>query len=147
VGFPGIQGRSAVLSNSSWTAIETGPARPLLTLERVRAAKQGNSPDRAEQRHPVPQAKLELIDDDAVSVGSLVLYRPPGDKRTYPCRVDKLDGTRAYSSRSSQPARAGLIWPTSHLRNSVRPLNSDSFHQWQAAPNEFSSRLTYRPIP
>jgi hypothetical protein len=68
----------------------------IATLERVRAAKQGNSPDRAEQRHPVPQAKLELIDDDAVSVGSLVLYRPPGDKRTYPCRVDKLDGTRAY---------------------------------------------------
>jgi hypothetical protein len=25
-----------------------------------------------------------------------VLYRPPGDKRTYPCRVEKVEGTRVY---------------------------------------------------
>jgi hypothetical protein len=68
----------------------------IATLERVRAAKQGISPVRAEKRHPTPRASLEPVTDDAVSVGSLVLYRPPGDKRTYPCRVEKLDGSRAY---------------------------------------------------
>ncbi|MBL0408606.1 hypothetical protein JKG68_32645 [Microvirga aerilata] len=68
----------------------------IATLERVRAAKQGIALDRAEHHHPNLQAKLELIEDDVVSVGSLVLYRPPGDKRTYPCRVEKLDGSRVY---------------------------------------------------
>jgi hypothetical protein len=31
-----------------------------------------------------------------ISAGSLVLYRPPGDKRTYPCRVEKVKGDRVY---------------------------------------------------
>jgi hypothetical protein len=42
------------------------------------------------------QAVLEPVSDEAISVGSLVLYRPPGDKRTYPCRVKEVDGSRAY---------------------------------------------------
>jgi hypothetical protein len=45
---------------------------------------------------PSAQATLEPVSGDVVSEGSLVLYRPPGDKRTYPCRVEKLDGSRAY---------------------------------------------------
>ncbi len=28
--------------------------------------------------------------------GSLVLYRPPGDRRAYPCRVDKVEGSRVH---------------------------------------------------
>jgi hypothetical protein len=68
----------------------------IATLERVRAARQGISPDQAAQCQQSVEAKLEPVTNDAVSVGSLVLYRPPGDKRTYPCRVDKLDGSRAY---------------------------------------------------
>ena len=68
----------------------------IATLERVRVAKQGISPDQAEHRQQNAKANLELVTGDAVSVGSLVLYRPPGDKRTYPCRVEKLDGSRAY---------------------------------------------------
>jgi hypothetical protein len=31
-----------------------------------------------------------------VTEGSLVLYCPPGDKRTYPCRVEKVVDGRAY---------------------------------------------------
>jgi hypothetical protein len=61
----------------------------IATLERFRAAKQGISPDLAEQHHRTPQA-------GAVTVGSLVLFRPPGDKRTYPCRVQRVDGSRVY---------------------------------------------------
>jgi hypothetical protein len=68
----------------------------IATLERFRAAKQGISPDLAEQHHPNPQASPEPLNDDAVSVGSLVLFRPPGDKRTYPCRVQRVDGSRVY---------------------------------------------------
>jgi hypothetical protein len=68
----------------------------IATLERLRVAKQGISPDRPEQRQQSAEANLEPITDDAVSVGSLVLFRPPGEKRTYSCRVEKLDGSRAY---------------------------------------------------
>jgi hypothetical protein len=68
----------------------------IATLERLRTAKQGISSDRAEQRQQSAEASLEPLTYDAVSVGSLVLFRPPGDKRTYPCRVEKLDGSRAY---------------------------------------------------
>jgi hypothetical protein len=70
----------------------------IAALERVRAAKQVISPGplEGEQSGPSAQATLEPVSSDVVSEGSLVLYRPPGDKRTYPCRVEKLDGSRAY---------------------------------------------------
>ena len=38
--------------------------------------------------HPVP--------DHSFEAGSLVLYRPPGDRRAYPCRVDKVEGSRVH---------------------------------------------------
>ena len=38
--------------------------------------------------HPAPEHSLQA--------GSMVLYRPPGDRRAYPCRVDKVEGSRAY---------------------------------------------------
>ena len=70
----------------------------IAALERVRAAKQVISPGPAEGEQPGVRggAALEPVTGDVVSEGSLVLYRPPGDKRTYPCRVEKLDGSRAY---------------------------------------------------
>ena len=70
----------------------------IAALERVQAAKQAISADsiKGEQLGPNAEAALETISGDAVSVGSLVLYRPPGDKRMYPCRVTKVDGSRAY---------------------------------------------------
>ncbi|KFG69311.1 hypothetical protein JH26_10755 [Microvirga sp. BSC39] len=70
----------------------------IATLERVRAAKQGTSPG----EFKVAQGKTNLEVDqaltsqDGVSAGSLVLYRPPGDKRAYPCRVEKVEGNRVY---------------------------------------------------
>lgn len=33
---------------------------------------------------------------DALTVGTTVLYRPPGDQRFYRCRVEKIEGSRAY---------------------------------------------------
>jgi hypothetical protein len=70
----------------------------IATLERIRAAKQVISPSSIEGEQPGPsvEATLEPVSDEVVSEGSLVLYRPPGDKRTYPCRIEKLDGSHAY---------------------------------------------------
>ena len=70
----------------------------IATLDRLRAAKQGTSPGgiRAEQSGTGAEGNRESALEDAVSAGSLVLYRPPGDKRTYPCRVEKVEGNRVY---------------------------------------------------
>jgi hypothetical protein len=70
----------------------------IAALERVRAAKQGRPPGpiTAGQHECSAKANRESVSDDVVSVGSLVLYRPPGDQRAYPCRVEKVDGNRAY---------------------------------------------------
>jgi hypothetical protein len=70
----------------------------IAALNRVRAAEQSISLGTigSEQSGPNAQAALEPVSGDVVSEGSLVLYRPPGDKRSYPCRVEKLDGSRAY---------------------------------------------------
>ena len=70
----------------------------IAALDRVRAAEQSISLGTigSEPAGPNAQAGFEQVSGDVVSEGSLVLYRPPGDKRTYPCRVEKLDGSRAY---------------------------------------------------
>jgi hypothetical protein len=34
--------------------------------------------------------------DQSLQAGSVVLYRPPGDRRAYPCRVDKVEGSRVH---------------------------------------------------
>lgn len=70
----------------------------IATLERVRAAKQTLFPGfiEGERLGLGVQATFEPVSAEAVAQGSLVLYRPPGDKRTYPCRIEKVEGTRVY---------------------------------------------------
>jgi hypothetical protein len=70
----------------------------IAALERVRAAKHDISSDclEAAQCQQGPEANLKPLTGDDISVGSLVLYRPPGDQRTYQCRVEKLDGDCVY---------------------------------------------------
>jgi hypothetical protein len=46
---------------------------------------------------------LRPVPDDALLVGSTVLYRPPGDRRAYPCQVEKIDGSRAYLVADTKP--------------------------------------------
>jgi len=34
--------------------------------------------------------------DEAIRPGATVIYRPPGDRRAYSCRVVEIEGNRAY---------------------------------------------------
>jgi hypothetical protein len=61
----------------------------IASLDRLRVAKQ--SPGEIKVERPGPAAE-----GDVVSEGSLVLYCPSGDKRTYPCRVEKVEESRVY---------------------------------------------------
>jgi hypothetical protein len=74
-------------------------ARPAIaTLDRLRAAKQGTSPGELRTEHSGlgVEDNEEPVLENALAVGILVLYRPPDDKRTYPCRVERFEGNRVY---------------------------------------------------
>lgn len=70
----------------------------IAALDRVRAAEQSSSPGTIGSARPEPKVQItpEPVSGEVVSEGSLVLYRPPGDKRTYPCRVERVNGSRVY---------------------------------------------------
>jgi hypothetical protein len=36
------------------------------------------------------------VSTDEIKPGSTVVYRPPGDRRAYPCRVVEIEGSKAY---------------------------------------------------
>lgn len=70
----------------------------IAALDRYRARKQGASltegPSPEELHSHDPQ--LSAVREDEFVVGSTVLYRPPGDQRFYRCRVERIEGDRAY---------------------------------------------------
>ena len=71
----------------------------IAALDRFRAGRQS-----ALAAEPIDISQIELnsgplshpAPEHSLQAGSMVLYRPPGDRRAYPCRVDKVEGSRAY---------------------------------------------------
>jgi len=92
----------------------------IATLDRLRAAKQGTSPGEIRAEHPGTSAEsnAEPVLENTVSAGSLVLYRPPGDKRSYPCRVEKVEGSRVYLV-PELPTCTGWVDLTNHSRPAI----------------------------
>ena len=69
----------------------------IAALERYRAHKAGAAPpDNIEVARPPEQPEAGTGSDGALWVGSTVVYRPPGEQRTYPCRIEKIEGGQAY---------------------------------------------------
>jgi len=65
-------------------------------LDRYRASRntavvQDNG--RSEPSRPSPSSRTT---SNEIRPGSTVVYRPPGDRRAYPCRVVEIEGSRAY---------------------------------------------------
>ncbi len=56
--------------------------------------------------------------DERIQVGSIVVYRPPGDQRAITCRIDQLEQGRAYLVPCSRP---DVGWVS--LEN-LQPLNT-----------------------
>ena len=44
----------------------------------------------------MPSNSLDAVSREEIRPGSTVVYRPPGDRRAYPCRVVEIEGSRAY---------------------------------------------------
>src|SRR3954468_18043440 len=67
----------------------------IAALDRYRASRQDAAEDK-DSSQPQADATSNSGADERIQVGSLIVYRPKGDHRAYPCRVQKLDGSRAY---------------------------------------------------
>ncbi len=68
----------------------------IAAIDRLRAGRDGSSmqeavPDDARGERPGPEHG-----GDRLQVGSIVVYRPQGDKRAVRCRIEKIESTRAY---------------------------------------------------
>ncbi len=63
----------------------------IAALDRLRAGSTDVDPQQTAEASAQGAAS-----DDQLQVGTIVVYRPPGDQRAIPCRVEKLDDGRAY---------------------------------------------------
>jgi hypothetical protein len=72
----------------------------IAALDRYRAHKAGMPPAETSgsiEVGPIPeQPQAHAASDSGIRVGVTVVYRPPGEQRAYPCRVEKIEGGRAY---------------------------------------------------
>ena len=71
----------------------------IAALDRLRASQPGTdltNKVRGDQIEVGSDAPARSISEHSLRAGSTVLYRPPGDRRAYPCRVEKVEGSRAY---------------------------------------------------
>ena len=67
----------------------------IAALNRLRAGQQGaNLADSIENSPYEPSSGA--LSEHSIQVGSIVLYRPPGDRRAYPCRVNMVEGSRVH---------------------------------------------------
>lgn len=71
----------------------------IAALERLHASKVADiaQDNRMSERRPANDfvASLDQQDPD-LKPGATVIYRPPGDRRAYSCRVVEIEGGRAY---------------------------------------------------
>jgi hypothetical protein len=72
----------------------------IAALDRYRAHKAGvappDTPDSIEIGQSPKQPEASTASDGSLRVGITVVYRPPGEQRAYPCRVEKIEGGQAY---------------------------------------------------
>lgn len=84
----------------------------IAALERYRAQKAGTVSLGSIAAQPVEapsgaSANSNAL-EDTIWVGATVVYRPAGERRAYPCRIEKVEGSRAYLMPSLE-AWAGWV--------------------------------------
>jgi hypothetical protein len=67
----------------------------IAALDRFRALQASSSPS-AQPAQDEPSASSRSASSTSLEIGSIVVYRPPGDQRAYPCRVEKIQGGQIY---------------------------------------------------
>lgn len=85
-------------------------------VERTRAAHRSAAETGSASERPLDVQPANGAENAALQVGESVVYRPPGDKRTQACRIEKLEGDQAYVV----PELREIGWVSTH---SLLPLN------------------------
>jgi hypothetical protein len=66
-------------------------------LDRYRLSQQASlAQDNRQSEAPHPSHPPPAGSGDDIRPGTTVIYRPPGDRRAYSCRVVEIKGNRAY---------------------------------------------------
>ena len=65
----------------------------IAALDRFRASR---ASPRSGDQEIRPANDMSPVAGDHIQPGATVIYRPPGDRRAYSCRVVKIEGDRAY---------------------------------------------------
>jgi hypothetical protein len=69
----------------------------IAALERLKASKEsGTALQGTPSSHLVSSGNTEVDPGDHLQVGAVVVYRPPGERRAMPCRIEKIEDGRAY---------------------------------------------------
>ncbi|MBF9232574.1 hypothetical protein [Microvirga alba] len=68
----------------------------LASVERSQAASEMSAGAGSATNGPVDGQALKDAEGNQLHVGATVTYRPPGDKRTLTCRVERMEQGRAY---------------------------------------------------
>lgn len=65
-------------------------------LDRYRAGRSVSVVQDNGHQEPCAPSQPPHAASGEIKPGSTVVYRPPGDRRAYPCRVVEIEGSRAY---------------------------------------------------
>lgn len=68
----------------------------IAALDRFRAKNQGSAASVEVTIDASADRDESLVCDNTLKIGAVVVYRPPGDKRAMPCRVEKMEEGRVY---------------------------------------------------
>jgi hypothetical protein len=92
----------------------------IAALDHIRASKPQDSIEQeptsaSSQSHRLPAS----VSKDALQVGAVVEYHPPGDKRAITCRIEELEDDRARLEPLANPDIDWVVL-SSPLRSSVQ---------------------------
>jgi hypothetical protein len=69
----------------------------IAALERLRAGKEGTAASQGSSSGAADGTTSQASEPgDYLQVGAVVVYRPPGDRRAMPCRIERMEAGRAY---------------------------------------------------
>lgn len=76
----------------------------IAALDRLRANNNSASGKQTSDSETTPSREdLPKGPDERIQVGTIVVYRPPGDQRAITCRIDRLEQGRAYLVPCARP--------------------------------------------
>jgi hypothetical protein len=75
----------------------------IAAIERLRALRENDAPPEGAVLESPPSGSPAPEPRGRFQVGDTVVYRPPGDQRAVPCRVEKLEERRAYLVPCARP--------------------------------------------